>query len=52
MHITDRINSKKWGVFHHYLYDIQNNPLFTNNQNAGETDWHTCTEAVDVKRLA
>lgn len=52
MHITDRINSKKWGVFHHYLYDIQNNPLFTNNQNAGETDWHTCTEAFDVKRLA
>ena len=52
MHITDRINSKKWGVFHHYLYNIQNNPLFTNNQNAGETDWNVCTEALDVKRLA
>ena len=52
MHITDRINSKKWGVFHHYLYNIQNNPLFTNNQNAGETDWHTCTEELNVKHLA
>lgn len=52
MHITDRINSKKWGVFHHYLYNIQNNPLFTNNQNAGQTDWQICTEALDVKRLA
>jgi len=52
MHITDRISSKKWGVFHHYLYNIQNDPLFLNNQNAGETDWNVCTEALDVKRLA
>lgn len=52
MHITDRIHNKKWGVFHHYLYNIQNNPLFTNNQNAGETDWNTCTEALNVKLLA
>ena len=52
MHITDRISSKKWGVFHHYLHNIQNDPLFSNNQNAGQTDWQICTEALDVKRLA
>lgn len=52
MHITDRLHKKKWGVFHHYLFNIQNNPLFPNNQNAGETDWQTCTEALDVKLLA
>ena len=52
MHITDRIHSKKWGVFHHYLYNIQNNPLFSNNQNAGKTDWQTCTQALDVRLLA
>lgn len=52
MHITDRIYGKKWGIFHHYLYNIQNNPLFSNNQNAGETDWNICTGALDVKLLA
>lgn len=52
MHITDKLHSKKWGIFHHYLYNIQNNPLFSNNQNAGETDWHTCTAQLDVKLLA
>lgn len=52
MHITDGMFGKKWGVFHHYLYNIQNNPLFSNNQNAGETDWNQCTQALDVRRLA
>lgn len=52
MHITDRMYSKKWGVFHHYLYGIQNNPSFSNNQNAGETDWQICTQALNVKKIA
>lgn len=52
MHITDRLNSKKWGVFHHYLYNIQNNPDFTNNQNAGQTDWQSCTRGLNIKHLA
>lgn len=52
MELTDRLHSKKWGVFHHYLYNIQNDPRFSNNQNAGQTDWQSCTQALDVKRLA
>lgn len=52
MHITDRLQSKKWGVFHHYLINIQNNPAFPNNQGVGQTDWQTCTAALDVKCLA
>lgn len=52
MHITDRLHSKKWGIFHHYLYNIQNDPLFSNNQNAGQTDWQSCTEALNIQRLA
>lgn len=39
-------------MFHHYLYNIQNNPLFSNNQNAGETDWQKCTEELNIKLLA
>ena len=52
MEITNPMNSKKWGVFHHYLYNIQNNPDYTNNQNAGQTDWQVCTQALNVKKLA
>ncbi len=52
MHITDKLHDKKWGVFNHYLYNIQNNPDFTNNQNVGETDWQTCTNALNIKLLA
>lgn len=52
MHITDRLNTKKWGVFHHYLFNIQNNPVFSNNQNAGQTDWQTCTGELNVQRIA
>lgn len=52
MHITDRLNRKKWGVFHHYLYNIQNNPQFSNNQGAGETDWQTCTATLNIPLLA
>ena len=52
MAISDKMKDKKWGVFNHYLYNIQNNPTFPNNQGAGETDWHTCTEALDVENIA
>lgn len=52
MHITDRLHSKKWGVFHHYLYNIQNDPQFSNNQNAGQTDWQSCTEELNIPLLA
>ena len=52
MAISDKMKEKKWGVFNHYLYNIQNNPALPNNQGAGETDWHTCTEALDVEKIA
>ncbi len=52
MHIADRLHARKWGVFHHYLYGLQNNPALPNNQGAGETDWQTCTQALDVRRIA
>ena len=39
-------------MFHHYLHNIQNDLLFSNNQNAGQTEWQSCTEALNVKQLA
>ena len=52
MHITDTMYNKKWGVFNHYLFNIQNNPNFLNNQGAGETDWNSCTADLDVEKIA
>ena len=52
MAISDVMANKKWGVFNHYLYNIQNNPAYPNNQGAGETSWQECTAALDVKKIA
>lgn len=49
---TDVMSNKKWGVFNHYLYNIQNNPAYPNNMGAGETSWQECTAALDVKKIA
>jgi hypothetical protein len=41
-HRTDRLHSKTWGVFTHYLHHEQNNPKSATNLNVGETDWSAC----------
>lgn len=52
MHITDIMFNKKWGIFNHYLYNIQNNPEFSNNLGAGQTSWNSCTTELDVEKIA
>ena len=44
--------NRKWGIFVHYLYSLQNNPGFCNNDGAGETDWNECVEAFDAELFA
>lgn len=51
-HITDRLFSRKWGVFNHYLYHEQNRPDSPVNCGAGTTDWNECTAALDIKKIA
>ncbi|MFQ9800977.1 MAG: hypothetical protein ACLR23_20920 [Clostridia bacterium] len=48
----DRMAERKWGVFTHYLYGVQNNPESPMNQGAGETDWNTCVDELNVDRIA
>ncbi|MBQ9545040.1 MAG: hypothetical protein IJV00_07930 [Clostridia bacterium] len=52
MHITDRLYNKKWGVFFHYLQNLQNNPANPHNQGTGVLPWDECVNALDVHRLA
>jgi hypothetical protein len=57
MHTTlDWFRDRKWGIFIHYLYSVQNDPAFhpgdTRNMGAGETSWDECVNALDVDRLA
>ena len=51
-HKTDWLYNKKWGVFVHYLYVTQNNPLRKCNMDVGETDWNECVDSFDVDLLA
>ncbi len=48
----DLFRDRKWGVFCHYLYSLQNNPASVNNDGAGETDWNSCVNDLDVNLLA
>jgi hypothetical protein len=51
-HISDRLHGRKWGVFTHYLYHEQNNPATGKDQNAGETAWSECVDALNVDTVA
>jgi len=51
-HKTDRLHSKIWGVFTHYLSHEQNNPQSVANRNAGETNWSACVEELNVEAVA
>jgi hypothetical protein len=47
----DRLYSRKWGVFHHFLDSLQNDP--TRPQSYGRsTDWDTLVREFDTQRLA
>jgi hypothetical protein len=50
-HITDRFQARKWGVFTHYLYSVQNNPESEMNRNAGEADWSRCADELNVETV-
>lgn len=43
-HITDRLYSKKWGVFNHYLYNMVTKNI--------DLSWNDAVNSVDVKKLA
>jgi len=49
---TDWFRDRKWGVFVHYLYQLQNNPATPNNDGVGETGWDECVNDLDVDLLA
>ena len=43
---------QKWGIFVHYLYHEQNNPLQAVNMGRGQTDWNECVEEFDTDVFA
>ena len=47
----DRFYAKKWGVFNHFLYVIQNNPSNPNSYGK-QTDWDTLVNEFDTETLA
>ncbi len=47
----DRFYAKKWGVFNHYLYILQNN-IDVPNSYGKETDWDTLVHEFDTDVLA
>mgnify|MGYP001853300095 FL=1 len=49
---TDRLHDKKWGVFTHYLWHEQNRAGTPANMGAGQVDWSTLVDQIDVERLA
>jgi hypothetical protein len=51
-HKTDCLFEKKWGVFTHYLYSCQNNPLQAASMGSIETTWEECVNQLDVNLLA
>lgn len=48
MNGQDRLYSRKWGVFTHYLYGTPSLPEAV----SGDADWNRRVDSVDVKRLA
>ncbi len=51
MNAKDRFYSKKWGVFNHFLYAIQNDPNVANSRGI-QTDWDTLVNGFDAGLLA
>lgn len=47
----DRFYHRKWGVFNHYLYVLQNNPDSPNSYGK-KTDWDTLVHEFDTELLA
>lgn len=47
----DRLYRKKWGVFNHFLYVIQNDPSVPNSYGK-QTDWDTLVKEFDTETLA
>jgi hypothetical protein len=50
-HEQDRFYSRKWGVFNHFLYVLQNNPELKNSYGK-QTDWDTLVNEFDTETLA
>ncbi len=44
--------NKKWGVFNHYLFGMQNGTLSERNPSGKITDWNTCVDEFDVEKFA
>ena len=51
MNAQNRFYSRKWGVFNHYLYSLQNDPTRPNSYGK-ETDWDTLVNEFDTEHLA
>ena len=49
--VQDRLYSRKWGVFNHFLQVIQNDPN-TKNSYGKQTDWDTLVNEFDTETLA
>ena len=47
----DRFYSRKWGVFNHFLYVLQNNPNLSNSYGK-QTDWDALVKEFDTEVLA
>lgn len=47
----DRLYSRKWGVFNHFLYVIQNDPSVPHSYGK-QTDWDTLVKEFDTETLA
>ena len=47
----DRFYNKKWGIFTHCLYTIQNNPDLKNSYGK-QTDWDTLVKEYDTEAIA
>jgi len=51
MWAKDRFYNRKWGVFNHYLYVLQNDPTCPNSYGK-QTDWDTLVNEFDVESVA
>ena len=50
--LTDRLYSRKWGVFTHYLYHEQNTPGSATCIVKTATSWNECVNGLDVDLIA
>jgi len=49
---TDRFLSRKWGVFNHYLYSVQNGDNILRNPSGVIMDWNEHINCFDAEKLA